>query len=127
IAIAGNHDNGERLSFASNILKRDRLYIKGSINPGFEKIVLQDEFGPVNFYVIPYMDPPVVREVYGNDQIRTADDAVKAIMSSINEAINLNERNVAVTHGFIIGIDEPKTSESERTLNVGRAEYVSYE
>lgn len=127
IAIAGNHDNGERISFASDILKKDNLYIEGNLKPVVNKIVLRDEYGPVNFYVIPYAEPPYVRELYNNSDIKTYDDAMKEIIRSINQEIDLSQRNVAITHGFVIGLEEPETCESERTLSVGKAEYVSYE
>lgn len=127
IAIAGNHDNGDRLSFASGILKNNKLYIEGRLKQKVDKIVLEDDHGPVNFYMIPYAEPASVRDLYNNKEIRTYNDAMKEIIKSINSDFNSEERNVAVTHGFIIGIEEPKRSESERILSVGTADYVTYE
>lgn len=127
IAIAGNHDNGDRLSFASGILKNNKLYIEGRLKQKVDKIVLEDDHGPVNFYMIPYAEPASVRDLYNNKEIRTYNDAMKEIIKSINSDFNSEERNVAVTHGFIIGIEEPERSESERILSVGTADYVTYE
>lgn len=127
IAIAGNHDNGDRLSFASGILKNNKLYIEGRLKPRVNKIVIEDDHGPVNFYVIPYADPAYVRELHGNKDIRTYNDAMKAIISGINQEMNTDQRNIAITHGFITGIEEPETCESERILYVGGTDFVSYE
>lgn len=127
IAIAGNHDNGDRISFASGILKNNRLFIEGRLKSTVDKIVLEDDHGPVNFYVIPYAEPAYVRELYGDKDIRTYNDAMKAIMKGISQEMNLEQRNIAITHGFITGIEEPETCESERILYVGGTDYVSYE
>ncbi len=127
IAIAGNHDNGDRISFASGILKNNRLFIEGRLKPVVDKIVLEDEYGPVNFYVIPYAEPAYVRELYGDKDIKTYNDAMKSIIKGINQEMNTDQRNIAINHGFITGIEEPETCESERVLYVGGTDYVSYE
>ena len=127
IAIAGNHDNGDRISFASGILKNNKLYIEGRLKSNVDKIVLEDDNGPVNFYVIPYAEPAYVRELYGNKDIKSYNDAMKSIIGGINQDMDSNQRNVAITHGFITGIEEPETCDSERVLYVGGTDYISYE
>lgn len=127
IAIAGNHDNGERISFANGILKNHKLYIQGRLRQGVDKITLEDEHGPVNFYVIPYAEPAYVRELYGNKEIRTYNDAMREIIGGINGDIELSQRNVAISHGFVTGIDKPEECDSERILYVGNTDYISYE
>lgn len=127
IAIAGNHDNGERISFASGILKNNKLYIEGRLKSEINKIVLEDDSGPVNFYVIPYAEPAYVREIFNDKEIKSHNDAMKAIMNVINQDMDLEQRNVAITHGFITGIEEPETCDSERALYVGGTDHVSYE
>lgn len=138
IAIAGNHDNGARLSFASDILKNGKLFIVGGLKENTSdkekatdkervpKIVFEDKWGPVNFYPIPYMEPSIVKHLYGNDDIKNHNAAMEAVVRSIE--IELNQRNVAIAHGFVIGTEneKPITCESERTLTVGNVESVSY-
>src|SRR5688572_22053593 len=51
LAIAGNHDSAERLSFASRILTNNGLHIVGGFNGDIHCTTLKDEFGPVNFYM----------------------------------------------------------------------------
>jgi exonuclease SbcD len=127
IAISGNHDNGERLGFASEILKKDKLYIEGNLKAEITRVVLHDEHGPVNFYCIPFFEPPLVREIFDDPEIKTSNDTMSKLMEAIENEVDWNERNVAIFHGFVIGIEQPETSESERTLSVGKAEYISYE
>jgi exonuclease SbcD len=49
---------------------------------------------------------------------------MKAIIDCIKEGFCFDERNVLVTHGFIRGIEELETSDSEKLLSIGGAEYV---
>lgn len=125
IAVAGNHDSPERLSFGSEILKSRGLYIEGILKKDVRKVVLKDEYGPVNFYLVPYADPAVVRDIFKNDNIKNHDDAMKAIIEVINRKIDLNERNVLVTHGFVRGEGEAELSDSERPLSIGGTDCVN--
>lgn len=125
IAVAGNHDSPERLSFGSEILKSRGLYIEGILKKDVRKVVLKDEYGSVNFYLVPYADPAVVRDIFKNDNIKNHDDAMKAIIEVINKKIDLNERNVLVTHGFVRGEGEAELSDSERPLSIGGTDCVN--
>ncbi len=132
VAISGNHDSGERIGFASTLLKDSDLYIAGVLKKSVSKISLADEFGPVHFYPVPFADPALVREVFGDVSIRTHDMAMKAIVESVSNDINKSERNVALAHGFITsmgadGEDELvlETSESEKPLSIGGTDHIS--
>lgn len=122
IAIAGNHDSGERISFASSILEDNGLYINGKFEDRVKKVVIKDKFGPVNFYLIPFTEPVIIKEALGDESIKTHDDAMKAIIKSID--IDKNERNVAVAHGFITGTKSLEQSDSERPLSIGGTDFV---
>lgn len=128
IMIAGNHDSPDRLGFGSQLVRKRGLYISGPFSKDIQKVVLFDEYGPVNFYLIPYAPPAVVREVLGCSTIDDHDTAMKAIISRIREGWDEKERNVIVTHGFVRGTEELELSESEKplsvTLAVGGTEFV---
>ncbi len=124
LAIAGNHDSPDRLSFASRILKNKGLYIVGKLDKEIDAIVLKDEFGPVNFYLLPYVDPAIVRDVTGVKEIQGHDDAMRWVLEGIKKKMNPEERHVMVAHGFVIGTETLETSESERPLSIGGAEYI---
>ena len=55
--IAGNHDSGSRLAFASEILARQNIHIAGKTQKNMKCVTLQDEFGAVNFWLMPYVFP----------------------------------------------------------------------
>jgi exonuclease SbcD len=126
IALAGNHDSNERIDFASELLRESGLYINGTLKRQVEKITLQDEHGPVNFYPIPYADPPVVRDLFEDEAIRNHDDAMKKIVESIKNDMKKEERNIAIAHGYVTYMNrlnevavELEESESEKPLSIG--------
>lgn len=132
VAISGNHDSGQRIDFASTLLKDSELYIAGVLKKSIPCIRLVDEFGPVNFYPFPFADPALVREVFGDSSIRTHDMAMKSIIGSVLGDINEEERNVALAHGFITSMGENgednlelETSESEKPLSIGGTDHIS--
>jgi len=131
IAISGNHDSKERLEFGSSMLKSTGLYISGILKTKVEKVTLKDEFGNVNFYPIPFADVPVVRELYNDENIKTPNDAMKKIIGEINKNINLNERNIAIAHGYVTKMsngefDELEESESEKPISIGGSDFIDY-
>ncbi len=129
LAIAGNHDSAERLSFASRILTNNGLHISGTFDGNVPCVTIEDSFGPVNFYLLPYTDPRNIRHIYQDSQISTHDHAMRKILDKIGQAYNPKERNVMVTHGYITHMGEPAeyVSESERPLSIGGTDFVSSE
>lgn len=130
LAISGNHDSPERLSFGNKLLVDKKLYIEGLFNKEIKKVTLKDEYGNVNFYLLPYVDPAKVRLAFGNDEIKTHNDAMKFLMNNLKSQINEGERNVLITHGYITNYSEDEdenyleVSDSERPLSMGGTELV---
>ena len=127
IAVSGNHDSPGRLNFGSRLMKSNGLYITGQLKKDVEPIVIQDEFGEVHFHLVPYADPSQVRHVLDDEQIRTHDDAMKKMVAHIESSLDSSKRHVLVGHAFVTphGEEEENTSDSERPLAIGGAEYVS--
>lgn len=130
IALAGNHDSNERVEFASSLLCDSGLYIVGNLKRKIEKIVLEDDHGKVNFYPIPYADVPVVRDLFEDENIKNHDLAMKKIVSEILNDFNEDERNIAITHGYVTQMKEDnfetlEESDSEKPLSIGGTEYIN--
>jgi len=127
LAIAGNHDSPSRLNFGSGIMKAAGFHIVGEFTYPFSPVVLYDAHGPVHFHLIPYADPAVVRLALGDEEIRSHDDAMRAIAGRIRAGMAPGERHVFVGHAFVTphGEAEANTSDSERPLAIGGAEHVS--
>ncbi|WP_423406675.1 exonuclease SbcCD subunit D [Heyndrickxia sp. MSNUG] len=112
VAISGNHDSAERLSFGSSWYRHSHFYLSGKLTNDFKPVHING----VNFYLVPYAEPGLVRHLLDDPSIHSHQDAMKAVIGKIEENLNPNEANVLVGHAFVLGGD---TSDSERTLSVG--------
>ncbi|CAM4273232.1 exonuclease SbcCD subunit D [Paenibacillus alkaliterrae] len=126
LAISGNHDSPDRISFGTKMMESRGLYLVGHLKEKSEPVVLRDACGEVHFHLIPYADPAQVRHLLGDDTIRSHDDAMRAVLSRLEAAMDPAARHVFVGHAFVTSTGEPEqnTSESERPLSVGGAEHV---
>jgi len=127
LIISGNHDSPDRLNYASEILRRHHIYLVGNVpeqpEEHIEKVTLQDTYGEVDFYLLPFMKPGYVRNVFVNNVPETYADAVREIIK--REKIDYNKRNVLVSHQFYVGEKEgsPETCDSE-VFSVGGIDNV---
>lgn len=120
VAIAGNHDSAERLSFGSSWYKHSHFYLSGKLTNSFSPV----QVNGVNFYLVPYAEPGLVRQLLGDDSIHSHQDAMKALIGKMEQNLNPNEPNVLVGHAFVLG---GQTSDSERVLSVGGSGCVGAE
>jgi len=116
--ISGNHDSPERLCFGSRIMNAQGIHISPVFGGMVKPDVLEDEHGPVNFYMLPFIKPANVRRFVDNTDILTYTDAVGAAVKAMN--IDPSERNVLITHQFVTGAIR---SESEE-ISVGGTDNV---
>jgi len=126
LAVAGNHDSPSRLNFGSGIMRASGLHMAGELAYPFTPVVLKDEFGEVHIHLIPYAEPGKVRYLLQDEDIRTHDDAMRAITERIRAGMDPLARHVFVGHAFVTpgGAPEANTSDSERPLSIGGAEHV---
>lgn len=121
--IAGNHDSKERLNFGSEIFADEGLYISSIYNGKVDKVQLNDEYGKLNIYMLPYIKPVEIKQYFNDDvDVSSYHNAVKEIISKEN--VIETERNIILSHQFVTAGDtEPEKSESE-TLFLGGTENV---
>ena len=115
--ISGNHDSGERLAFGGRLLDASGIYISPVYNGEAYHVTLDDKFGKINIYMLPFIKPSNVKRYYENE-INSYTDAIKTVIDSMN--INENERNILITHQFVTGATR---SESE-DISVGGSDNV---
>lgn len=99
--ISGNHDSPERLAFASRLISRTGIHLSPVYNGAVEPIVLTDEFGPVNVYLLPFVKPVHVRRFFPDATIESYNDALRTAVEALD--IDRAERNILVTHQFVTG------------------------
>ncbi|WP_297378341.1 exonuclease SbcCD subunit D [uncultured Helcococcus sp.] len=118
LVISGNHDSSDRLAYANSFLKDSEIYISDTYSGEIECVRLEDEYGPINFYLFPYLKPSDVRP-YFEEKISSYEEAIRAVIDSIE--INEEERNIILSHQFILNAE---LSDSEE-IYAGLLEAVS--
>lgn len=116
--ISGNHDSAERLSFGSELMKNNDIFITRSYNGTVPCHTLCDEYGDVNIYMLPFVKPSQVRAYHPDAQIETYTDALRTVIDGIG--IDKTRRNIFVCHQFVTGAQR---SESE-IISVGGSDNV---
>lgn len=133
--ISGNHDSASRVNCYRSVLARQNLYMIGMppVRPEefVEKVVLQDAYGPVNFYLLPFVKPSTVKQITGTDEKGnnlSYDETLHRLLA--REHVDTAERNVLVSHQFYLPVgkaaDEVERMDSE-IRTVGNIDEVSAE
>lgn len=127
LMIAGNHDSGTRLSFGANLLKDRKVFIAGEVQKEVKHITLTDEFGPVTFWLVPYLFPTAVQVALNDDTIVGYDKAMRSLL--IAQDIDFTKRNVILSHQTVMNNGtSPEMGGSETTIGgVGDIEVSAYE
>ena len=118
LLISGNHDSPERLCFGSRLLDASGIHISPVYHGEVRPITLHDEYGPVQFWLLPFLKPAHVKRFFPDAPIERYTDAVRAAIAHMD--VDFSVRNVLVTHQFVTGA---ATCESEE-LSVGGADNV---
>lgn len=105
--ISGNHDSAPRIDCFRKVLSRQNVYMVGQPprmeTEYIEKVVLKDEYGKVNFYLLPFVKPSMVKQVVGVDENGnnlSYNETLHRLLG--REKINSDERNVLVSHQFYL-------------------------
>lgn len=116
--ISGNHDSAERMAFGGRLMDMSGVHMAPVYNGRVECISLDDDYGRVNFYMLPFVKPANVRRFFEDTCIESYADAVRVAIENMN--VNTEERNILVTHQFVTGAER---SESEE-ISVGGSDNV---
>ncbi|MDO4521817.1 MAG: exonuclease SbcCD subunit D [Eubacteriales bacterium] len=105
--ISGNHDSAQRINVFRTILQKRNIHMIG-LPPGgeqerIEKVTLTDSFGPVNFYLLPFVKPSMVKQIVGTQENGNALSYNETLHRLIErEELCPQERNVLVSHQFYL-------------------------
>ena len=101
LAISGNHDSPERLNFATRLLDREGIHLAARYQGPQAPVRLEDEYGPVDLYLLPYLKPALVRHFYPEEEFLTYTQAVAWAVGQWQ--VDPAQRNVLVAHQFVTG------------------------
>ena len=116
--ISGNHDSPERIAFLGQLTKKAGVYLAPVYQGEVECIDLEDEFGKLHIFLLPFIKPVHVRHFFPEENINNYTDAMNVVVQKLQ--LNLQERNVLMTHQFVTGA---MRSESEE-ISVGGLDNV---
>ena len=126
--ISGNHDSDDRLHYGSNLFEANQIYISARYDGKLYKQTVEDEYGELDVYLLPFVKASQVRRYFPDGKIETYDDAVRLVLE--NAGIDKNRRNIIVAHQFVTGKSEDPAlggSESASVQNVGLVEKIGYD
>jgi exonuclease SbcD len=114
--VPGNHDAPERVAYARRPLDRQGIHIAPPWDGTVTSHVLEDEHGPVTFWLIPFLKPVHVRPYYPDEQIASYTDALRRVVASCD--VRPDVRNVALSHQFVTAAGSP-TERTDSELSLG--------
>ncbi len=122
LMIAGNHDSADRLSYGASLFKKMKIYIAGSYTGKLEPVVLEDDYGEICFYLLPFIRPLHVNRYLGEEEkTGSYTEAVDYVLK--HAGIDETKRNVLVMHQFVTGAKVDENGSEE--LIVGGLDQVS--
>lgn len=118
--ISGNHDSPERLSFGNRLMDSAGIYLSPVYNGDVEPVSIEDEHGPVDVFMLPFIKPVHVRKAFPDEaeSIVSYTDAVRAAVDHM--PVDKERRSILITHQFVTGAQRCESEE----LSVGGSDNV---
>ncbi len=105
--ISGNHDSAPRINCFRNVLSRQKIYMVGlppqTQEEFIEKVTVSDAYGAMNFYLLPFVKPSMVKQIVGVDENGnnlSYDETLHRLLD--RETIDQTQRNILVSHQFYL-------------------------
>lgn len=99
--ISGNHDSSERIAFGSRIMSSSGVHMSPVYDGNVTPVILDDDFGTVNIFMLPFIKPSHVKRYYPDDELCTCSDAIKSTIGHMG--IDPASRNILIIHQFVTG------------------------
>lgn len=121
LSISGNHDSAERLSFGAGLMSGRKVHFSPVYDGRIKKVSLEDEYGTVDVWLMPFVKPAVVRHAHKEEEekIETYQEAVDGVIRRME--IDAGHRNVIVAHQFVTGALKCESEE----VSVGGLDQIS--
>ena len=115
--ISGNHDSKDRLSFGNELFVDNGIYIEGIFNGNLRCETINDKYGKLNIYMLPFIKPVEIKRFYPDEIIDTYEDAIKCILK--HSSINKSERNIIMVHQFVTSLGESVIRSDSESISLG--------
>ena len=109
LLISGNHDSAERLAFGAALFERGGVHLSPVYDGSVQRVTLRDAYGDVDFYLLPFLKPALVRPYH--PEVTDYPSAIAAALAGL--PLEPSCRNVLLAHQFVAGC---APSESEERM-----------
>ena len=116
--ISGNHDSAERIAFGSRLFDKSSIYLSPVYNGKISPICIDDKYGKINFYMLPFIKPVHVRRFFPDAEVYTYTDALSTVISDMH--IDTAQKNILITHQFVTGSSRTESED----ISVGGSDNV---
>ena len=100
-AISGNHDSAVRFADHGALVDSTGIHLSPVYDGNVNKYTLEDNNGPVNIYLLPFIKPAIIRSIFRDEEIQDYTDACRVAIKNMD--VNTSERNIIVAHQFVTG------------------------
>ena len=107
-AVSGNHDSAERIAFGAQLMSGRGVYVSPVYRGDTTPLTMQDSYGEVCIYLLPFVKPAVVRhalegapDMEGKPLPESYQDAVKCAVDRMH--VDRGRRNILIAHQFVTG------------------------
>lgn len=107
-AVSGNHDSAERIAFGAQLMSGRGVYVSPVYRGDTARFTIQDAYGELCIYLLPFIKPAVVRHALEN----APDMEGKTLPESYHDTVKLavermgvdsSKRNILIAHQFVTG------------------------
>ena len=104
-AVSGNHDSPERVAFGAQLMQGRGVYLSSVYEGDITGIPLQDQYGGLSVYLLPFVKPALVRHALENEpEARIPESYQDAVRIAVERMkIDVKKRNLLVAHQFVTG------------------------
>ena len=120
--ISGNHDSPDRLNFGNRLLEVSGIHLASVFSGNAVRYDLQDEYGPLHLWALPFVRPSAVRAAFPEAEITDYTTAVQVLVD--NMELNTDERNLLMAHQFVTNGGRPPVRSDSEIISVGNLDNV---
>ena len=107
--ISGNHDSPERLAFGGRLMDASGVHLSPVYGGHVKPLTLEDRFGTVNVYMLPFVKPGHVRRFFPEEKIESYTDALAVAVRDLRP--DFSQRNILIAHQFVTGAERSESEE----------------
>lgn len=109
LLISGNHDSAQRLAFGARLMEGGGIHIAPVFSGAPEPVLFHDQWGEVAVYLLPFLKPVSVRQIYPEEEVNSYQDALACVLRHI--PMDSSRRNLLVAHQYVAGAKQCQSEE----------------